>query len=710
MQKIMLEKSAKYSASNHVFVVDVSGSMYDSLPKMRQHLKNNITTMVKDGDTLSIIYFSGTSQHGVILEAATVNNVAELENVKSSIDKYLQTIGLTGFVGPLKDSIEIAKKLNGSNNLVFMTDGYDNCSSKTEILKLTSELSKYYENISFIEYGYYCDRALLASMADTCSGNHIFSEDYTNYESVIETAIKDSVKKQEVQVTGEYVIYTRGGSITKLKVNNNVVNVPIDLDYIITFNEDEDFSNYDDDTKYLVLYTSVLGSNVELAWRVLKDLGDVQVVNKLSSCFSKQDFSELQELVKDMVFDTSKRYAEGKDLNAVPKPDAYTVIDLIETLVDGDNYVVLDDESFSYSRIGKAVKQETVQEKIAKLQESMTKTTDVSELQEIARKITEVQDNVQFTPNESTANISNIVFNESRANISINTNRSGYVAISESNRAKYGLPEKVNTSIFRNYTIVKDGIKNVKVLPVYLDKSTFAELLSNNVVEGSYDRNKVYKIDMLKVPLINLNMINSASAVDFFSAKFESEKIAARIKVYKYFMKERMTTKAFSNEFSDEANLYLESVGVKNGSFSPKVTAEKPNDFYMSKELNIKISGLSSLPSIASTIAKRTSGKKINLADTLIIEAIDEHDANIKFIETLKDNTAIEDYYTAILKQLNRELKQYRRTFNSILYSILIGKVWFKEFNSYEENSLEFDYKGISYIVSAVLEEKEVKL
>jgi Mg-chelatase subunit ChlD len=45
--------------TNHVFVVDVSGSMSWDLPKIRTQLKNKLSNLMKEGDTISIVWFSG---------------------------------------------------------------------------------------------------------------------------------------------------------------------------------------------------------------------------------------------------------------------------------------------------------------------------------------------------------------------------------------------------------------------------------------------------------------------------------------------------------------------------------------------------------------------------------------------------------------------------------------------------------------------------
>ena len=54
--------------TNHIFVVDVSGSMYYELPLIRTQLKNKLSNLMKEGDTISIVWFSGSRDAGILKE------------------------------------------------------------------------------------------------------------------------------------------------------------------------------------------------------------------------------------------------------------------------------------------------------------------------------------------------------------------------------------------------------------------------------------------------------------------------------------------------------------------------------------------------------------------------------------------------------------------------------------------------------------------
>jgi len=61
--------------TNHIFVVDVSGSMYNELPLIRTQLKNKLSNLMKEGDTISIVWFSGRNDAGILKEEVEVKSL-----------------------------------------------------------------------------------------------------------------------------------------------------------------------------------------------------------------------------------------------------------------------------------------------------------------------------------------------------------------------------------------------------------------------------------------------------------------------------------------------------------------------------------------------------------------------------------------------------------------------------------------------------------
>ena len=77
---------------DHVFCIDVSGSMSGELPKLRDHLKNKVVKMVQPGDTLSLVWFSGKGQHGTLLTEQAIKGLLDVKEVHDLIDRFLHPI------------------------------------------------------------------------------------------------------------------------------------------------------------------------------------------------------------------------------------------------------------------------------------------------------------------------------------------------------------------------------------------------------------------------------------------------------------------------------------------------------------------------------------------------------------------------------------------------------------------------------------------
>lgn len=703
--------------TNHVFCVDVSGSMSGSLPKMREHIKNNFALLVKPKDTVSIIYFSSKGQYGVVFENQAINTLQDLSLLNKSVDRFLTPMGLTGFLEPIQESIDCVSRINNGNvnSFIFMTDGYDNQWSEKDILNTCELLPKSFHNIVFIEYGYYCNTKLLEKMVNISGGFHVFSEGYDNYKDAVEHVLSNNLSNNiNIEVYGKKVFYIKDDELYVKDIKEDNVTVPDNLDnlYVIeTDTVDESvFSSYTDEVKYSLLYMAVDSMNSDETWKILKLMGDVNFIKQYANCFSKQDYVYILKNIKDCIINPDLRYSEGINFSLVPKDDAFTVVDLIDILANSDNKLMLGDKNFKYSRIGAETVEVSKEDKITTLKEQLSETTDIDKIKEIAEEITLVQDSVTFYPYSAHGvNINSVVYNESRPNISISTNQQGFVELSPEVSDKFSLPTEFKTSITKSYTIVKDGIKNMKVLPVQLDIDTFAKLQVNGLlIDERYKANKTYTIDITNIPLINRNMVSTVNATEYFSDCFELLKLKALQKVYKHKLDSYKTSadSSFVSVYGLEASEYLDSIGIKSYGFSPKVKANKSGDFYYSKELNIKISGASSLPAINATLKKKADGKKINLADQLILDSIEAVESMLYNLcdETIKETLEVHT------KRVISQVRKLQYTMNKSMYAIVVGKVWFKGFDDVDNTSMNFNYNGIDYTIKAVLEEKEVKI
>lgn len=727
---------AKPTPTNHVFVCDVSGSMYNELPCIRQHLKNNLATLVKQDDTVSILYFSSRGQFGSVFVGEKVSSVSDLSKINDAIDRYLRPTGCTGFVEPLQLAVEVATDLqadNGNlNSLIFLTDGYDNCWRTDDILKACSTLPLTFNNIAFLEYGYYVNRPLLEKMAEATNALHKFVEGFDAYVPAFDEIITAQTSARvEVKVgDATHAIYLDEGRVYVLNAANGVVLVPEHIKNIWALGENaiNDVDGFDPATAegeqvlYVVLYHALHTMNPDLAWKVLKKLGDVRLIKAYDNCFTKQDYSNAKDMISEAVVDPAKRLMDGVDYNMVPDENAFTLVDALELLAETDTVIDLSSEHWAYNRTGRQTVQKD-DDTLDKLSEQIANASTPEERKALAAQL--VAHEVwkpEFTQTTTKVAVKHLVGNSSRPNISINTDLQGYVTIPESKQKEFGLPEKVETKQVRNFTIVKDGIVNVKVLPLETDIPTLKNLRASGLTikplaKIGEDRMSVL-VDFTSLPLVNRSMTRGISGKEFVADNVRLEILKGRQKVMKFFRDNAIglrNAEGLKQRFGEAAGEWLSEQGIRDYGFSPKVERTESTDVYMSKELNVKIKGVSSLPAVAATVAKRAEGKKkLNNGDLIILWA---YDTVSKEIEALDKNDLIE-YLDKQTKETIKEVRALNNRLSRVMYGIVVGHAWFADLD-FEETSVsvtatdivaaEF-WKDVKFDCTIVLEEKEVKL
>jgi hypothetical protein len=197
--------------TNHIAIIDCSGSMYGELPKIRAQLKARLPKILKEKDTFSIIWFSGRGQFGALLEAEPVATLTDLATVNRAIDRWLQPQGLTGFKEPLEEVERLVgrvKAKSGGNpfSLIFMSDGCDNCWNRGDVLKAVEKAAGAVQSTTFVEYGYYADRPLLTAMAEKAGGQLIFAQDFDQWEPSFDAIVQKrptGAPRIEVKVEGD---------------------------------------------------------------------------------------------------------------------------------------------------------------------------------------------------------------------------------------------------------------------------------------------------------------------------------------------------------------------------------------------------------------------------------------------------------------------------------------------------------------------------
>ena len=727
--------------TSHILILDCSGSMYSDLPRIREQLKKKLPTLVLEGDLLSIIWFSGRGECGTLLEAEPVSTLKDLAQVNAAIDRWLKPIGLTGFLQPIQEAgaliDRVAKKHpNYSTSLSFFSDGADNCSSRTEILKEVQKLAPKVAAATFIEYSWYADRNFLSAMAENAGGTLIHASTFDSFQPILDRAISSkplSAKKVEVKIPDApidgFLFTLEGKDIVTYVVEDGKASVPETTKevFYLAKNDhdglkDEEELKREQSALYAAMTLFAQRMKSDIVFPILRKLGDVRFIEAYASCFGKQRYSDFVEQAKEATFDPSKRLVNGYDPNKVPADDAYTILDLLQKLAEVKASALLDHPDFKYSPIGRGRIDSnnvlTAEEaaEVASLTAEMAKTKNAKRVKEISDRIASVtskkKEALKFVEvgAEEGNPISNLTYNEERPNVSMLVTKQGTVDLldrlpEEMKGTTLGkIPTQFPTFIYRNYTIIKDGLVNVDMLPVRLDDpSPFPpetyEKREQNIV--------VFKL--MDLPAINRKMVKSVEAKSFFQLNWDLLKAKAAQKVFNSFQKEFFPGKpgdSYAALYGEEGAAWLKDQGITERGFSPKTVLAESTDFYLAKKLKVSFKGYSTLPSLKDARTKIGDGKENGptfLMKPAILEVLSkmpkenpEKDAEFeKWLREKQDETT---------KQVRSLILQLAK----VNYSIIVGQVW--PFPSLDENSLTLTDGSTQVVGTMSMEDVEEKI
>jgi hypothetical protein len=746
--------------------------MYSELPKIREQLKKKLPKLLREGDVLSVLWFSGTREFGTLIEAEPVATLKDLSAVNGMIDRWLKPTGLTGFLGPIQEVsalVERSQKKHPSHSysLMFVSDGHDNCSNRGEILKAVEKAAGSVQSATFVEYGYYADRQLLTAMAEKAGGQLIHAQDFSAYAPTFESVIQKrplGAPKVEVKVEGDAIrgfAWTQAdGDLITYGVEGGKINVPENTPAIWylsptsvgnTFNCATSFKDAADPNAdnaglealpaayaALSLFSTRMAPEVILP--LLKVTGDVTFIDQFGGLFGKQKYSEFMDATKAAVFDPKLRLTKGYDPKKIPAEDAFTVLDLLRLLSsDDDNRVLLDHEKFKYSRIGRgrvdaaSVLTDEEQAEVTKLIAELSEVKDVKKAKEINAKIATITDNkpeplkFETDPAPEGYSISNLTYNEEKPNVSMLIRRTGTVDISKvkpptnntvpAAQMHESLPDKFPTFIYRNYAIIKDGLVNVEVLPVKLSKATLEALfkahaegkLPDDVVVGEGD---VTILNLKSLPVINRKMVSKVSAKTLFEDEWALLGIQAQQKVYNTYLKEMGGGKksaSFVETYGQAAADWLKEQGFTDYSgFGPKQKVAESTDVYKARELAVAIKGYSAIPSL-NEFKKKNAEKKLTPSATLMKSA---YEAVTAFLATEvgKDPKKAEAWLTAKVKALDVERRSRIASKAQAVFCIIVGQTWPIEFASVDESSMDLTVDGQKLSCSLNAREVDVKI
>lgn len=663
--------------TNRIIVVDCSGSMGSELPKLRLHLKNKLPTMIQPQDTLSIIWFSGKNQCGILFEAIKIDTLQDLSKINASIDRFLVPTGLTGFKQPLEEVLALATRTSGDCTLSFMTDGYDNQWKRSEILDACANLSKELSSVTFVEYGYYADHKMIMEMAEEVGGSVVLSENFTQYSESLDAALKSNVSGKKIKLTKITASYVIGNLLDGFVIAKpdaiGTVTLPantVSYSYFEGSGDLDEIPQDSIDNKDVAFAVSalIMRGEADTAVQLASLIGDVALYNQVQNSFSKQDYAVSVELANAIGSGKKELFAdEPRKLNMIPDENSYNVLTMLMDLAEQDgNYLDLSHPDFAYNPIGPKM--------------------DVAEVGEGFKPV------FKDKTKDVKAEIAALKFDEDRPNVSILVKRHGTVSLPVND---HGFGESIDSFIWRNYTIVKDGIVNVRKLPVVLSKATHDLFTQLGVVTEPFKVNQTYVIDTKAYPIINRAMATPVTSTELFSDCFKLFVLRTKQKV----LGSKIVKPEFGDKFGalygEDGAKFLKELGIGEGGFAPKKVKGESMDAYIAKTLEVKLAGMSSIPAVEAVEKAIASGKTLTPSQKVMSDVIDSIFGVADLVTELK-----------VVKAQIREL------LNKIImtkFGVILGKKWFTDMANVEDNTREIDFHvGKLIKCQVLLEDKEV--
>lgn len=689
------------SAINHIWLYDRSGSMSGVLPQLCEDLIEQVRS-VPNGDSLTLGWFSGEGQHNLLLKGFKVTSDSDHAIVEQTIRANATTIGMTCFSESLEDlhrAITDLSVLSPYFSFAFFTDGHPVVNNyQQEVKKIYAVLEQVKERLTsslFIGYGESYNKELMQQMTERAAGVLIHSRDLQEVKIALKSFLTGANSNNKIKVK-----LPEGVSsplITFTEQQGKVVGYPtdrltLDLDEEIetvwqitgTANLPATACNVNDEQLLRAAYAGALilvqkAQSAE-AIDLLNWIGDKSILKQVVNSYTNSEYGVVESRLQVAIKDQQQRFKEGRDTACVPPEDAFCLIDLLSLLMDDrEARFYPRHPSFAYQRIGKARKT--------------------------------VEGYAKFEADQVGIPFASLTWSKEKLNLSVLGVITGSIVLQPQNgktAEMLGLPSAYWTKVFRNYTLIKNGLLNVNRIPITCSAETKVylqqlNLIETELIEKELDGMNVIVIDLTRLPTINKKMAKQArSAKRLASLALEELRLEAIMKVLNQHKKEE---KERAKQLQPESEAFLEANGIKNGAYSPPVQGViegEARDYEMVRSFTIKIKGCSSLPTLEAVAKKMKEGKSNNLPGQFM-----EQGLTILQRAPAGSEDLLHKQYKLALTKVRAELSKYK-------FALLLSKQWFEEFTSRDGCSLPVKevIHGIAVdtVVSIAVEEEKVEI
>jgi hypothetical protein len=671
-------------AVNHVFCCDISGSMSLTLPKMRTQLKNRISEIVAPQDTVTIIVFSGRNECTTIKELAKVNDVKSLKELNDAIDRYMKPIGMTCFLDPVEYTNKLIDENKGNFNWIFLSDGGNNDAPWTDVIKELTKLAPRICGSTIIEYGYWADTAKLNEMTEILGGTKIVAEDFDAYVPVIETALKGKSESRivvdvaSIKPSMRYTqfIYLKDGNVYVVVANGTTeISIPESVEtlYYLANKSVGEIGGFDSlPATYAMAYVMASYLRYEVVENILAALKDEKFIEQYSTAYGKQKLFQFQADILKAVFDESER---GKIVEGYkPNPNRYSIIDLFTDLQKDETEVFVASPMFNYNRIGaKSVNKVALSDK---QKDALLKAKTKKDVDKVKKEVDATQP--VMTMIDRGYPISNFVWNEDRANLSAQFMIDVTLEMPKNN---YGI-SAVDSFVFRNYTIIKDGILNVSELPVKMSDDVKSILVKKcPEIMSEEDENGIIILDLTALPLVNKKQTQKVKMHEMTEKLLTLTTLKFKLKYLGYLKKKlQLSDDAMAPRFykgnNPEVIAWLAGFGITDKGYQPKTELDKTGDFYMALTFKTDFKSFSSIPKIEDIEKKLSAGKSLTPSELFLRNIMLSIDAT--YLDGVK-GLAYDKAVRSTFNQLSSEKNKLQQELGAIKFGMILSRKWFSD-------------------------------
>ena len=494
-----------------LFMIDRSGSMYSDINKLIDSV-SECFEVISDDDYISIIWFASAGQYRTVIKAAKKS-----DKLQPILDTLRSTLGCTCFSESFAEINTIISEIGSIApiSITLFTDGNANAffdekqRTMKEIIKMKNEVLA----INCIGFSNYYDQEFLKQISNESqfgSFEHIskikeFTTIFTHNFEKIADVVSDSLN---VKANGDLIYLNRKFSkmignefnLTKIDKRKNQVFVVLNEESEIIVNGEtintksiktnlngKMIDNFYQSYAYNLYYNNRRLESLDI---LLYNLGDKFLIDSHMKSFTFDECSTHIKKLEQAIFDNNKRLLDGVvSTTYIPNEKTPCIMDVLNFLQESGKsfYIPFSDNVAKYTRIGK-------------------------ETSESVNYFTWTKDEIKVP-------FYDFVYNKKQANLSIRMSIPGVVRFNPKQAKALNMPLTMDSIIYRNHSIIKDGCLNIKQIEVLIADEDYSYIDSFDIFSKEFGFEEIngkmfYRriLDLSLIPIINRSYINKATS------------------------------------------------------------------------------------------------------------------------------------------------------------------------------------------------------